>query len=218
MKKISIKLIALLLSVVISGCAGNNATPDSPANQPASDPAGGLPASVMVMGAAMYRGTITDIQEEDDTLRVMIEQAQGTNFGHPTLTVAIGEDIVFSGFYAPAQLQVGDYLEVFYGQAPEGEATAISARLLPAAELVIFNGVLEEITVEEGESRVGYMRLSAMRDDGAHVFHFSPAFTQFYLDFDSLQPGDKLNIFHSGVSTRSIPPQSSALEVRYYAE
>ena len=241
MKKISTILAAFIVIAMVAGCAGNSAAPDSPGNQipdppeipeisdgaplpedqpvMESDPAGLLPESVMVADSAMYRGTITDIGEDDDGLIMTVEQVRGTNFGYPSLVIAVGNDIVMSGFQSPDELQVGDYLEVFYGLALSGEgAVAIAARLLPGADLVIFNGAIEEVVVQEAQLRVGYIRLSAIDGGSEHVFHFSPEFTQFYLDFDVLQPGDKLNIFYNGVSTRSIPPQSSALEVRYYAE
>jgi hypothetical protein len=116
-------------------------------------------------------------------------------------------------------LQSGDYLEVFYGGAPDdGPVIAISARLLPPADLAIFNGILKEITLEEGQSREGSMLLTAIDRHSEHYFRFSSEFTQFYLDFDSLQPDDRLNIFYNGVSTRTAIPQSSALEIRPYAE
>ena len=212
MKKFILAAV-LLLMAAIAGCAG---TPPENNPVPEPGPVGNLPESIIVADAAMYRGTIIDIRQDADGLTVTLEQARGTNFGSvQPMDVVIADDIVMSGFESLAELREGDYLEVFYGSIVRGGTSrAITARLLPPADVVIFNGILEEIIVQDGQT--GHMLVNSMNGGGQHLFHFSPEFTQFYLNFDGLQPGDELNIFHSGVSTRSIPPQSSALEVRFY--
>ena len=84
--------------------------------------------------------------------------------------------------------------------------------------MVNFNGTLK--TIMENPDKPGEGRLAMVEAGTGQEVHFNydkNGSTQLYLDFDALQPGDELNIFHRGAYTRSLPPQGFALEVRPYA-
>ena len=200
-----------------------------------------VPEPIAVEDAARYRGILVkiDTETEEDITIYRLERAPGTRYA-PGINITLGVNTQVS--FHPADLEIGDYLEVYYadcacsppeeGAAPEfrtdlgylGEdlsqwQTAIAANLLPDADLVNYNGTLLSIT----ETDRGRDLLLQNRDtpEGASeeerrlhqtVFHLTEH-TQLYLNEESLAPGAPLNIYHRGVLTRSIPPQGTALEV-----
>ena len=72
------------------------------------------------MGAALYRGTIADIQSEGGATVLTLEQAAGTNFGPEQLRVVLNETTRMTNIDAAAALAVGSYIEVYYGQPGDG--------------------------------------------------------------------------------------------------
>lgn len=168
------------------------------------------------MDAAMYRGTVRSVEMQDGDIALVLAQAPGTNFGTPELTVILDKNTK-SGFDF-ATIKPGNYLEVYYGIPMEGgipvDVVAIVVNRHLDATSTIYNGTIVEIEAGEGGGRI---LLSPLEGNTETLFRYSDA-TQFYLDINALKPGDKLNIFFSGITTRSIPPQANALEVRYYAE
>ena len=176
-----------------------------------------MPTVPPINDAIMYRGTITEITLEKDGVVALLEQAEGTNFGHRAMRGFLDPESSFLTFDI-ADIQVGDYLEIFYGGAlalsEPPFVTAIQAYKLLAASLVLYNGELVEI-MEDGSLVLNH--IGSMPGDEQHVFHIDDA-TQVYMNLDDLVPGAKLNIFYNGIATRSLPPQSTAQEVRPFAE
>lgn len=220
----------------------NSAQPE-PAQQPP------IPAD-----AAMYRGTVTALESitdpaassTDPLLRVTLTQAEGTDFGAPSLQFDFTTDT-----YADFTPEEGQYLEVYYGRAP-GQALdtkaahkALTAIKYHSAEMVLFNGYIKAIEPNTDKPDTGRLIMVPVREDandkaelpgegessGSMVdplvtipsvneihYNYDKAQTKFYLDFDQLKVGDRLNIFQSGAMTMSLPPQAFAIEVRPYAE
>lgn len=169
--------------------------------------------------AALYRGVVGDITPGDeDSLTIEIAQPVGVNYSMPKLTVVVNKNT--SAGFDTAGIKQGDYVEVYYGpageQAPESVDAIVINRLAPA-EVSVFNGTVKEITPDENDENSGDILLESLDDQSETIFHYSDE-TQFYLDFATLEVGTKLNIHHSGATTRSIPPQGNALEVRSYFE
>ncbi len=167
-----------------------------------------------VADAAMYRGVVQEFAVNDQTGNTVwiLQQVDGTDFGFPELKVEISENTDLG----PGAEQVGNgsYVEIFYGGKPDSnnQVEAIAVNRLESADMVIYNGVLKSI---QGDSE-GQMELESLDGQGTgYIFNFD-ANTQFYLNKEQLTPGTKLCVFHSAASTRSLPPQSAAYEVRLY--
>lgn len=233
MKKLTIICLFVFFSLSLTACSRNNwqdpSTPSIPAPDssevapvPLVEPSQPEPTNEIlppVADAVLYRGVVESVETKDGVTIVKLAQAAGTDFGKPTLTVTL-ESVTRRGFVG-AEPVVGDYLEVYYsatvGQPTTDTMAAIQVSLLPATDTCLYNGVVAEITAESDKEGYGDMMLTALTDSNEIVFHYTPE-TRFYLDFSALKAGDKVNIFFNGVTTRSIPPQATALEVCPYAE
>lgn len=238
MKKLLLLTVTLLLAAITcAACAQNPAAPEiatSSAPETSSEQAPALPAEslpetseasapehLVVADAAMYRGTIDSIEETADGKVITLHQPEGINYGNPSQKFRITADTKFS-FEEP--IAAGDtfYYEVYYGAIPGENLVAEEARDIIAMNryfdvaAVNFNGTLKEILPSD-KAGEGQLVMEDMVNQQEAVFNYS-AEVQFYLDFAALKPGDKLNIFHKGIYTMSIPPQGIPLEVRYYAE
>lgn len=225
MKPISVMLLACLLLSMATGCGGQNRqtsppvpapprlSPELEAQERPPEPEAAQPEEdrLVVMDAPLYRGVITALSEENGVYELRLEQVEGADFGYPSFMMQTGEDT--RADFSFADLVPGDYLEVFYGERNDGLPPIIIAanQLLPAADC-IFNGRLTALEHLEDQGR---LEMTALSGEEIVHFHFDDS-TQFYLDLDSLAPGDPLNIYHRGTMTRSIPPQGFALEVRPY--
>ena len=211
-------LFAALLSVLLlAGCGSkqNETATGSAPDASTSSEASPLPEDTLgkVMGAAMYRGTITDITEATLT----IEQYSGTNFGYPSLQFTIDENTKMN--VKPEELVLDMFVEIYYGPPSGGglvqPVKAIQVKKLPGAELVYVNGEVVKLTSASGQE--GTILIKRTDDMGEVLVHYY-ANTQFYLNFDDIKEGYKINVFTTGAATHSIPPQINALEVRPYAE
>lgn len=174
---------------------------------------------VEVADAAMYRGTIVSMEDTDDGKQITLEQAEGTNFGAPKLNFLLTENTTSS--FEESELATGKYLEVFYGLAEDETLdseklySVIGANLYPEADIVNFNGIIKEFKTDETKENEGTILMEDSKTNQEVLFHYSND-TNFYLDPTQLKQGDEINIFHSGIFTRSLPPQGSALEIRTY--
>lgn len=171
-----------------------------------------------VADAAMYRGEVVDvITSENGDTSIVLEQVEGRDYGHEQIVFNLDEYTRINGELE--DIQVGDYLEVFYGGAmtssvvPHTGAIAIN-KLMPA-DIVVFNGEVNEIVFNDDDKTEGYMLMTDLSTDMEIVFHFGEG-TQIYMNIDEIKPGDKLNILHSGAVAMSMPPQGSALEIAPY--
>lgn len=192
---------------------GSSSTSDIPEE---SQTGGGNP--IYVTDAALYRGTITAITEEDGQTILRLEQAEGTNFGSAILNVAIDSNTSLS--FDKDKLEEGRYLEVFYGVPMDGgipdPVTAIGINLLLDAAQCVYNGVVVEVQPSD-DPEAGTLLLYSGTETNTIYFHYNSQ-TQVYLNISELQPGDKVNIYYSGVVANSSPPQATAYELRRYTE
>lgn len=239
MKKILVLLLASSLVMATTACTPKqvgspssnlvSATPpvvsDAPSSSSVPSSESDVPTSstfeiLKVADAAMYRGTVTNILDNNDNTVVTIRRANGTSFDMETLTFLVTKDTKLS--FEPDKLVTGVYLEVYYGSKPGEKPTkdvdAIAINLYPSAEIVIFNGTIKAIEPNAEKEGEGRLVMDNLEREEEVVFNYDQANTQFYLTFDDLKVGDKLNIFHRGVYTRSMPPQGSAIEVQKYVE
>ena len=173
-----------------------------------------------VADAALYRGVITSIQTGNNSEAIFIlEQAEGTNFGYPVLEVVLAK----STKTTPEETNFieGMYVEVQYGAPAGGQiqepVTAISVKRLMSVEGLVFNGEILSLHPGDkpGSGSIMLRRIGSEADDWYYRYD---ADTSFYLNFDELKIGEKINVFTNGITNPSFPPQASALEVRpYYA-
>ncbi|MEG2204432.1 MAG: hypothetical protein RRY21_04645 [Oscillospiraceae bacterium] len=226
-----ILIFMVILSALLGACAQpssvSSGTPESSSSEAVEntissvDPAS-LPEAasdkLSVADAALYRGTVCSIESAAGGKAVVLEQAEGTNFGAKSLSFLLTPDSRLS--FEDAQLAVGAYLEVYYGRAlgqPLDEKavhSVIVANLYPDAAMVNFNGTLRAI--ESTGDGGGRLTMEEMGTAQEVIFNYDSAHTQFYLNLGELKPGDTLNIFHRGAYAMSMPPQGSPLEVRRY--
>lgn len=233
MKKTAI-LFALLAVVSLSACASqkNESSSEPPltsSNIEITFPDGsaldedyeydpGEHAIPAPADAAMYRGEVQEITAAGNDLHVYLKQVEGTDFGRPELLVRLLDDSTKRSFEL-LDIKPGEYLEVYYGvtlgsdEMPD-EVDAIVVNRLPDAKHSIVNATLKEFT-PSGSG--GSLWVARLENDEEIVFSCGDE-TQFYLNKETLKPGDKLNIFFSGTVRESYPLQADALEVRHFAE
>lgn len=175
-----------------------------------------------VADAAIYRGTLQSITEAEDGKILLLQQAQGTDFGAPSASFVLKADTKTS--FREEDLKEGAYVEVFYGMAPGAtldgtqQTDAVAINVYFETAMTNFNGILKEVFPDPDKEGAGQLVMEDLANGEEVVFNFDSEHTQFYLTFTDLKPGDKLNIFHRGMYTMSLPPQGSAMEVRLYAE
>lgn len=235
MKKFFLLFAASLLALSLTACGGKAPAQETPAGPDSAEilpldeegaaedaqeeASSEIPEPVYVADAALYRGSVTAVETAEEGALLTLEQAPGTNFGAPSMKFLFTSDTRLS--FEEEKLAQGAYLEIYYGAGSEKSqpVPAIGANFYPAADMVNFNGALKAIM--ENPDKPGEGRLAMVEAGTGQEVHFNydkNGGTQFYLDFDALQPGDELNIFHRGAYTRSLPPQGFALEVRPYAQ
>lgn len=177
---------------------------------------------IYVADAAMYRGTVEEIEKAAEETLLTLRQAKGTNYGAASLKFRFTKDTMTS--FDLETLEKGAYLDVYYGidlgKEPDTAQIydAIGANKKQPAEMVNFNGIIKEISPDPEVEGKGDLVMEDIENGQEVIFHYDGENTQFYLNFSDLKPGDKLNIYHRGVYTMSLPPQGGALEVQEYAE
>lgn len=201
--------------------SGSSSSSDSGSSVDSGDPEDSTHVDAPA-DAAMYRGTISSVEKDGDDTLFVLKQAEGTDFGNAAITVRFTADTNYE--FKLADATEGKYLEVYYGIGAETDATtgataewidAIAANLYHSADSVLFNGTVKGITKTDANS--GSISIVGLDDNQETIYHYS-ANTQFYLDFEALKEGDKVNVFSSGVLAESFPPQGTILELRPYAE
>ncbi len=207
MKRILIVCIVAMLVFSIAGCAPNVVPPASEAPAASSvDPEAGYIEPPM--DTAMYRGVIESISEEGGNTILQLKQVDGTDFGAPELKAVINADSKMS--VKISELEVGNYVEVYFGGVISEQVNVIVLNKLTDAELSVFTGKVSELNQESDTS--GSMMVTAA-DEREILFSYDES-TKLYLNIPDLKDGDTVNIFFSGATTMSIPPQAFAMEIR----
>lgn len=213
MKKLQYSLIAVVTAISLG-----TAFPAVPHAGATSQQFTALASNPIVADAAMYRGTITEVYESEGNTVIKLEQAAGTNFGSPSLTLNITKDTALS--FEKADLKEGVYLEAFYNPANASvlqAEDAIQLNKLIDAKSSIYNGTVVSITPDKDQNGFGDIQLKDLNGENETIFHYSDK-TSIQIDLAKVKAGDKLNIYHKGAFTRSIPPQGNALEIRAAAD
>jgi|GEM_PF-3094981 len=172
---------------------------------------------LVVMDVPMYRGTVTGFDDggTQDHVIATLEQYKGSNYGAPTLRVVIDANTKFSP--TRDKFAKDAYVEVYYAaNAVDDVHTAIGVNYLSeSAGMRNING--EIISIEPNQDGAGQIHVMDIDRNSEHIINYDDN-THIYLNMDELASGDKINVFYSGISTRSLPPQSPAMEIRKYAE
>lgn len=239
--KIRIIMMAMLLAVSISvtACSAkqNESSTISSSSSTSSSSEAETPSSEeetknwyeenrdfgVVMDAAMYRGTITKIEDgkEAGSKVFTLEQYEGTNFGNKTLQFIVNDSTRTN--IENNELAEGMFVEMYYGASVDGTTeepvTAIVIKKMPEAEMIYINTEIISVTKNtDGTGTILSKRISAGGAEGGEeiAINFSSE-TQMYINLDEASEGDKINVLITGPMTRSLPPQVFALEIGEYS-
>lgn len=221
-------LVAASLSVSASaGVVGNKLLQPSPTPAPAvvgkltgSTDTSKTDGRVTIENAPLYRGTISALTtDKSGNTVITLNQLEGTNFGVPTMKVALNNNTRYN--FKKSDLKKGLCLEVYY-QAPKAKTldtntvyTALGANLYFESASVNVNAIVESVQKSATKTGVGSITVKNMANNEPVVFTYGPE-TNFVTELANIKVGDKLNIFHRGIYTMSLPPQGNALEIRTY--
>ena len=168
-------------------------------------------------GSQVFRGTVEDFAVSDDGSTVLLmRRASGTNFP-ADLKVKLADDTQFG--VDETQLGNGSFLEIYYSpdeSNEDGSVTALAINGEISEDSVYYNGTVVEIVADQEREGEGYILMDPLTADGMqYQFNYGPE-TQFSIPVEEIAPGVQLNVYHSPVATRSLPPQSYALEIGAY--
>lgn len=232
MKKIISVLLVLVLVLGVAGCGKKEVEP-TPPTEPAPEVEEEKPEDtqskpefdikdkeIQIMDAAIYRGTIAEIETLDEKILVTLTEYAGTDYGADKIKVCVNKDTAVSS--DPNEYQKGDYLEVYYGEPIEAgideSLQAIGINNLGPADSRNLNGTIQKITANPDKEKAGSMEILNENNETIILNYDENEGTQFYLVFADLAEGDKINVFIQPQIAASMPPQVFALEVRPYAE
>lgn len=213
-----------ILTILLAACLLASATACSPADNSSSSPSGSQvqqerPDSIYIMDAAIFRGTVTLMEKNDEGVLLTLEPYPGTSQERQRqflMPDTVEADASFS--FAQDELVKGVYLEVFYGVSPDGSSEeiplVIGANLYPDAAQVNLNGVVLSVHRDEKDSSKNYLLVKDENGQEVQVKLFDDV--SYYLDAQKIKQGDRLNIFTTGIATLSDPPQVTAREIRPY--
>ncbi|MDV0444827.1 hypothetical protein MmiAt1_03700 [Methanimicrococcus sp. At1] len=214
MKKVLVLGLCLVLCAVLAaGClggddAGDNTTaPPAPIAPPAD--------------TAMYRGNVTNISTANNETIMTLAQVNGTNYGAANMNFVFGDNSKAN--FNLTDLKVGQYIEVYYG-IPAGDvrpdpATVVVANVLPNADLVVYSGEIVNVTPAVNVSNSTYVgKLEVKLENNTTMIFNCGNSTQFYMNMSDVAAGTKVSIYGNWVIQTSMPPQTTAYEVRTYSE
>ena len=243
LKKQFAALFCALLIAMLSACGQSGGSSQASSSQPASSAAASqaeseAPAEESVPeeadaeaapveplaapeGSQVFRGTVEDFAVSDDGATVLLmRRAVGTSFPADLKVKLIADGSADTQFGMDADLLGnGSFLEVYYtpGQEnPDGSVTALVVNDALSEDLVYYNGTVVEVAPDPEQEGEGYLLLDPLTEGGMQYrFNYGPE-TQFVIPLEQIAVGTQLNVYHSPAATRSLPPQSYALEVSAY--
>ena len=243
LKKQFAALFCALLIAMLSACGQSGGSSQASSSQPASSAAASqaeseAPAEESVPeeadaeaapveplaapeGSQVFRGTVEDFAVSDDGATVLLmRRAVGTSFPADLKVKLIADGSADTQFGMDADLLGnGSFLEVYYtpGQEnPDGSVTALVVNDALSEDLVYYNGTVVEVAPDPEQEGEGYLLLDPLEEGGMQYrFNYGPE-TQFVIPLEQIAVGTQLNVYHSPAATRSLPPQSYALEVSAY--
>ena len=243
LKKQFAALFCALLIAMLSACGQSSGSSQASSSQPASSAAASqaeseAPAEESVPeeadaeaapveplaapeGSQVFRGTVEDFAVSDDGATVLLmRRAVGTSFPADLKVKLIADGSADTQFGMDADLLGnGSFLEVYYtpGQEnPDGSVTALVVNDALSEDLVYYNGTVVEVAPDPEQEGEGYLLLDPLEEGGMQYrFNYGPE-TQFVIPLEQIAVGTQLNVYHSPAATRSLPPQSYALEISAY--
>lgn len=170
---------------------------------------------VRIADVAMYRGNISNFTEENGIMSFDIAQVSGFDYGFKNLRAELNENTRFG--FDKNNLKNGMFAEVYYApvEGEEGKITVLGINDLRESDIVVYNGIVKEITKNEGETDSGKILMDSETNDNEMVVNFDET-TIFHVNIDEIKSGDKLSILHGIAVARSMPPQIFAEEVNEY--
>lgn len=215
MKKILVVILSLSLIIGLTACSEKSAPPAEKQDEievpPIDEKNWNIVEEIQTpMDVAIYRGTVKSVEEG---FIFTLQQYEGANYGAEQLKIVITSETMLTE--EPSKIAVGDYLEVSYGGDTNEKVGAITVKNLGKAENLVINGEIVEIYMEE-EGEGSFLIKDIHTNYETRVNYNKNGETQFYLEEDYFKEGYNVNIFYSGIQTRSMPPQIFALEIRRY--
>lgn len=224
MKKTLILFLSMLLVLSLSSCGkkpntqltesnSTNTTGQQESTTNDNNEEGNLiDEPIIVADAKKYRGKLISISEDGKIIK--LKQVEGTDFGLNEIEISIDEDTKINFDSSKKLFMVDGYYEVYYGSVQDdNKTTAIAINYLADnygdvitnCEVILIdtdnNSILVKKMDNSEEVQFNYI------DDGS---------TQIYMNLEDIKDGIQLNVYHSPVSTRSLPPQYFALEISPY--
>lgn len=209
-------IITTALLMTLAGCGQASATYSLEQNamlKPASE----QPLlQVRQAQTSVYRGVIDDFVVGDSgKTGWILRQAHGADYGSPTMIIML-DDSTKVLYDDSEQVGNGTYIEATYANLnADGTATAISVDTLMNPEMIVYNGTVQSVRKDKDGS--GQILMKPLEDSGMDfAFNYSSD-TVFTKPLDEISAGTQLSVLHSAASTRSLPPQSFAQDIREYA-
>lgn len=174
-----------------------------------------------IEGASVFRGVVEDFAVDDKGRTAWIMQEEGAASGASAVTVLVDEETKFS--VDTASIGNGSQLEIAYipEEGAEGTVTQIKAlavnSLEEAVPSVLYTGEVVAVEANPEKEGSGFFLLKPLEGSEETMewqFNYA-AETLFQLEggLEAVKPGVKLTVGYNGISTRSLPPQSFAMEV-----
>ncbi len=181
-------------------------------------------APLIVMDASRYEGVVDDFAVSDQGYTVLMMKPSHDS-QEALFPIAITENTQFS--FPSNELGNGAELQIYYQENAEtGTAEAIAINRIttqttpmPAqipADALTYRGSVTEVRIDQQNPLSGAVTMNDLEGGNPYTFNFSEETTLLNLDMAAVKAGDLLEIKHSPVSTRSIPPQSAAYEISEY--
>jgi hypothetical protein len=216
----------LLLAVLAAGCLGGNDPADNSSNNTSDNSSSSGNSSNVTAppdpirppaDTAVYRGNIKSITAEGDATKIVLNQVRGTNYGIYEMTFLLNNNSRVN--FGSQNLIPGQYLEVYYNpnDLSSGMRTIIVANLLQNSDLVIYIGQITNVyEAPENSSYYGQMEVK-LENNSTMIFNYDGQ-TQFYMDLSNLKAGTNVSIYGNWIISPSMPPQTTAYEVREYSD
>lgn len=167
---------------------------------------------IVVADAKKYRGKLISVSEDGKIIK--LGQVEGTDFGLVEIEISINEDAKTNFDLSKKPFIVDGYYEVYYGEIQEDNKTdAIAINYLADN----YNDVITNCEVVSVDTTNGSILVKKLSNNEEVQFNYiDDGSTQIYMNIEDIKDGVQLNIYHSPVSTRSLPPQYFALEISPY--
>ncbi len=175
-----------------------------------------------VADAPLYKGEIAQINNTKFGTDLLVNKSNGSNSTHESLIFHIGKDTKIN--VDIKNLKVGDSVDIFHSLAMTnslpGQTAAIAVNVvakennyLTVADAPLYKGQVQEIRkTEQGMDLLVNKTNESNATYKSLIFHIDKD-TKINMENENLKVGSKVDIFYSGLVTRSLPGQTTAVAV-----